>query len=129
MVAADADGAPRTKIKTLKLDEARGLLELVETRQNGAKVRGHLFLKCAVQLAAFCGLRFGEVRGLTVDSIDFDGGVFEIRHSLTSLDEHKGPKTKGRDSRYPAARSRGLEFFGYGSKIGTFRTSGAWFSG
>ena len=81
-------------IKTFTLDQVRHLVELIETCEKGHRVRGHLFTKCCVQLAAFCGLRHGEIVGLTLASVDLESGFLKIRNSLTILDELKGPKTK-----------------------------------
>ena len=56
--------------------------------------RGHLFIKTFVNVAAFCGLRWGEIAGLTVPCIDLDRRVLRVRHSITRWDELKEPKTR-----------------------------------
>ena len=52
------------------------------------------FNLCVVSLAAFCGLRWGEIVGLTLDNILFEERVIRVRHSLTAEDVLKGPKTR-----------------------------------
>lgn len=61
-------------------------------------------MRCLVNVAAFCGLRMGELRGLTLDHVDLDGRLLHVRHSLTQYDLHKGPKTSAgnRDVPMPA---------------------------
>lgn len=69
------------------------LLLVLDARTAHQRHRAYLFLRCAVHLAAFCGLRFGEIAGLTLANIDRERNLLYIRHSLTLLDELKGPKT------------------------------------
>lgn len=52
-----------------------------------------LALKLFVHLAAFCGLRKGEIAALTADAIDFMADEIHIRHSLSMTDGVKGPKS------------------------------------
>jgi integrase len=47
-----------------------------------------------VHLAVFCGLRYGEIVGLTCSAIDFHRRVIKVRNSLTAWDELKEPKTR-----------------------------------
>lgn len=90
--------ARKGTIKTFQMEDVQRLVGLAENlnvviERETTNRRGYLMLKAAVQLAAFCGLRMGEIFGLTVESIDRKAGVLKIRHSLTQLDELKGPKT------------------------------------
>lgn len=85
---------PQQPIRTFTLDEVRLLNEIVATRAFGQKKRGNLMLRAMVQLASFCGLRFGEILGLTATDIDLENKVLKIRHSLTPKDLHKTTKTK-----------------------------------
>lgn len=49
--------------------------------------------KAAVLLAALCGLRLGEVRGLQWEDIDEERGLIEVRHNApTNCDTVKAPK-------------------------------------
>lgn len=57
--------------------------------------------KCLVHLAAFCGLRYGEILGLTIGAVDFEQRILRIRHSLTAWDGLKGPKTNSGQSDVP----------------------------
>ena len=99
-------GIPPVKIKTFSPEQATKLLSQskIYTGRSDFLVRPQMFMACAIHLAAFSGLRRGEIMGLTLDHIDLDTGVFRIRHSLTAWDELKGPKTMAgnRDVPVPA---------------------------
>lgn len=89
----DLRGIARPKIRTFTADEVGALLQAAGAHRRHAKVRASAFLHLAVNLAAFCGLRLGEIRGLTASAIDFDARLIRVRHSLTNHDVLKGPKT------------------------------------
>ncbi|PNQ94979.1 hypothetical protein C1S70_31475 (plasmid) [Azospirillum argentinense] len=84
---------PEKPIRVLNSEQVGRLLEVVEERPKGKQRRTHAILRCAVHLAAFCGLRFGEIMGLTVVNLDLDAQVIQVRHSLNVFGELKGPKT------------------------------------
>lgn len=86
-------GIPRPIIRTFTLDEMHRLLATVESRGFRCQERPHQLARCAVYLAAFCGLRLGEVLGLTLPDLDLDKRIIRVRHSLTIWDELKAPKT------------------------------------
>lgn len=110
-VAKDVGGARRDTIATFSLEQVQNLLQLTLDRPKLSTFRGHDMFKAMVYIAAFCGLRHGEICGLTRESIDFEGGFLRVRHSLTILDEHKGPKTKAgnRDVPMPAIVAQFLQ--------------------
>jgi integrase len=81
-------------IKTFSPEQVRRLLAAAETRAPGKQRYTWALTRCMVNLAAFCGLRFGEIFGLTLDHVDLNRRVIKVRHSLTGFDELKGPKTK-----------------------------------
>lgn len=89
----DLRGIVRSKIRTFTADEVGALLQAAASHRPHAKVRFSAFMLLAVNLAAFCGLRLGEIRGLTQTAIDFDRRLLMVRHSLTDHDQLKGPKT------------------------------------
>ncbi len=95
---------PEKPIKVLNAEQVGRLLEAVEVRPKGKQRRTHAILRCAVHLAAFCGLRYGEIMGLTVANLDLDAQVIQVRHSLNVFGELKGPKTAAgrRDVPIPA---------------------------
>ena len=93
-VMGEYRGIQREPIRTFTKEEVRALLLAAAERRPYQTERAALMLRCAVYLAAFCGLRYGEVMGLRLDHIDFARGVIEVRHSLTQEDNLKGPKTK-----------------------------------
>lgn len=97
-------GIPRGKVKTFNTAQIGTLLGAIDERHHRGKHHGHLLTKCFVHLAAFCGLRFGEIQGLTWGCVDFDKRLLLIRHSLSRWNELKGPKTRAgiRDVPMPA---------------------------
>lgn len=86
-------GIKKAVIRTFTSDEVKTLLEVADRRGYGCRPRPYLLTKIAVNLAAFCGLRLGEILGLTVENIDMTARVIKVRHNLTVWDELKGPKT------------------------------------
>jgi integrase len=83
-----------TVIRTFTSEEVLRLLAATRHRTRRFTARGGDFLECAVNIAAFCGLRYGEVMALSLDTADLDQRVFRVRHSLTRWDVLKAPKTK-----------------------------------
>ena len=55
-------------------------------------------LELPVLVAAFYGLRRGEVCGLKWDAIDFERGTITIRHTVTSLQVDGKTKMYAQDS-------------------------------
>jgi len=99
-------GLPPTRIRTFSPEQVNALLASSSTLTGRSDylVRPQFMMRCAVHLAAFSGLRRGEILGLTLDNIDLDNGVLQVRHSLTQWDELKAPKTAAgyRDVPVPA---------------------------
>lgn len=91
---ADIKGAPRRRVRTFTPEEVSKLLATADVRAPGAKGRTHAMMRCLVNLGAFCGLRMGELLGLTRDHVDLDQRVIRVRHSLTQYGLLKGPKTR-----------------------------------
>lgn len=80
-------------IDTFDRDEIKRLLLALEDRVPGSQLRPQLQLKAMVYLATVCGLRRGEILGLTLDHFDFGRGVVHVRQALDAWDGVKGPKT------------------------------------
>lgn len=110
-------------IRTFTVEEARALLTSIAHRDLGLTAkrkvrardqwtrRSEAFVRCVTYLAAFCGLRLGEVLALTWEHIDFDCRVIRVRQSLDVFDTIKSPKTKAgvRDVPMPAILAAELE--------------------
>lgn len=94
----------RTKIRTFTVDQVVGLLARAAERPATYHRRYQAFQNCAVNVAAFCGLRRGEILGLTAENVDLHAGFIRVRHNLDRFDRLKGPKTKAgiRDIPAPA---------------------------
>lgn len=86
-------GAATPVIRTFSPDEIGRLLKAAAVRVPGGHHHTTLTLNLAVNLAAFCGLRFGEIMGLSLGNIDFGRRLLCVRRSLSRLDGLKGPKT------------------------------------
>ena len=92
-VMKEFKGVTPTRIRTFKRDNMLAILETLERKGYKTMDRSHAWLRCMVYLAAICGLRRGEILGLTWSSLDFEARVIRVRHNLTEYGEHKGPKT------------------------------------
>lgn len=93
-----------TTIRTFTAEEVKRLLLVVDRRRRCQMERSHVMGRAMIYLAALCGLRFGEIIGLTHDSVDLRRGLLRVRHSLDRWDNHKAPKTASgvRDVPLPA---------------------------
>lgn len=89
----EAGSAKVKPIRVFTADMTTAILRAAAERPKGCRRRARDFVECAVHIAAFCGLRFGEIMGLTGASLDFDHGVIRVRHNLTQWDLLKDPKT------------------------------------
>lgn len=100
---ADLKGIRAERIRTFAESDVRALLAAVEAHRHGQTARSERLWACMVYLAAFCGLRQGEILGLTTDHVDLDRGIIRVRHNLALGDILKGPKTAAgvRDLRLP----------------------------
>lgn len=90
----DLKGIKVDKVRTFTKAEVRHVLETACVSPPNVSRRTHWRMICFVHLAAFCGLRKGEVFGLALDALDFEKRVVKVRRSVTSYGEIKGPKTK-----------------------------------
>jgi integrase len=91
----DLRGIKKAKIRTFSKDEVGLLLDAASMRRQRARAYAGLLLECYVNIAAFCGLRFGEISGLTVKNIDFVRRIIHVRHSYCQHSRQlKDPKTK-----------------------------------
>lgn len=96
--------AARTGRATFSEDQVRAILLAYETRPKLMRIRGHARARCIVNIAACCGLRFGEIAGLTRENVDLDGGLLRVRNALTHWDELKGPKSRAGIRNFPMPR-------------------------
>ncbi|WP_159107372.1 site-specific integrase [Azospirillum sp. B506] len=90
----DFASSKKKKIRIPAVEDILSILKVVDERPRNYVIRGHMLLRCFVHLAAFCGLRYGEIAGLTKDNIDLENRMIMVRHSLTNWDELKEPKTE-----------------------------------
>ena len=89
----DTGSAKAKPIRTFDTDTMRALIAGAAQRPKQCRRRVKDLMECGLHLAAFCGLRLGEIMGLTLHNIDFGNRVVRVRHSLTNWDVLKGPKT------------------------------------
>lgn len=95
VAAMKAIGAPQeNRIETFQIDDVRAVITAANERRFRGRDRAHAMTRCAVNLAAFCGLRWGEIFGLTIGCYDGAAGVLRIRHSMDGLGNLQEPKTK-----------------------------------
>ncbi|TNC07109.1 site-specific integrase [Methylobacterium terricola] len=86
-------GISKPKVRVFTVEDIRRILAAANVRLPRYRHHPFLLLRCTVHLAVFCGLRFGEIMGLTRENVDFVNGVIRVRHSLTKDDVLKAPKT------------------------------------
>lgn len=84
---------PFKAIATFDRDEVRALFQSMEQTGAGCQHRNRFQLRAMIYLAAVCGLRKGEIAGLTWGAVDFEGGRIFISQSVTQYDHVKAPKT------------------------------------
>lgn len=89
----DLRGTKKTKVRTFTSEQVGHLLSVVATRGHNFKARSAAMIECMVNIAVFCGLRYGEIMALDLGCIDLERGMIKVRHSLLFNDERKGPKT------------------------------------
>lgn len=87
-------GGKREIIKTFTKADVRTMLDVLVNDTGKLSDRGACYLRCYVYLALFCGMRWGEIAGLTAEHVDFGRSTIEVRHSLNFKDVLKEPKTK-----------------------------------
>ncbi len=87
-------GGKETPIRTFTTDEVGKVLSAAGVIRYKGQTRSAFLRACYVYLAAFAGLRFGEIGGLTLANVDLERRVIRVRHSMSVLDGLKGPKTK-----------------------------------
>jgi integrase len=84
----------RPRVRTFTVEQVMTVLRLAGTAKSRYGThRGHHQTMCIVNIGAMCGMRIGEILGLTVANVNFEAGEIEVRHNLTVDGEHKGPKT------------------------------------
>lgn len=88
-------------ITSFAMGDVRALLSALQEKPHYGKERAWERLRIVVHLALFCGLRRGEIYGLTPASLDFDRGIIRVRHSLTAWGVLKSPKTKSGERDVP----------------------------
>lgn len=70
------------------------LLAAVEVKGPGEWLGPHLQRRASIVLALFCGMRLGEICGLSWECIDFEANVIRIRQSYGVVNGLKAPKTE-----------------------------------
>lgn len=89
----DLRGTRPSRVRTFNADEVAHLLRVVSARGHNFKARSAAMIECMVNVAAFCGLRYGEIMALSVECIDLERRMIKVRQSLLFNDTLKGPKT------------------------------------
>lgn len=87
-------GTKKPRIRTFTQEEVgRILLAAADTKPYRGRPYAKCLLECFVNLAAFCGLRFGEIVALKPEAIDLDNRRIHIQHSYCRHAGVKQPKT------------------------------------
>lgn len=86
-------GLPAPKVRELSPDEVRHLLETASARAKWQHEPTYRLTLVACHVAAFCGLRIGEILALRLCDVDFAGRRLHVRHTVNEWDELTPPKT------------------------------------
>jgi integrase len=89
-----APSSEAERIRVPSIAEVKRLLQVLDTRVHKGDRLVALRRRAGIPLAAFCGLRLGEICALKWEHVRFDKGVIEVRHSFNRLDGLKLPKSK-----------------------------------
>ncbi|MCT8003294.1 site-specific integrase [Sphingomonas sanguinis] len=92
-VLEELRGMSRPVIRTFEVEEVQHLLQVAGAHRHWMRGRAAALCNLMVNLAACCGLRRGEILGLTIANVDIERRIIQVRHNLTTYDELKGPKT------------------------------------
>jgi integrase len=104
-IAPDVRRARTEPIAAFEIEDIRSLLAAASQRYHKSKRRPTATLQCFVTMAAFLGMRWGEIAGLQRKHLDLESGVLRVRTSLSRIGgELHEPKTKAgrRDIRLPS---------------------------
>jgi integrase len=88
---SDFTGTGVGRIKTFTTEEVSRLLAGVQVRKYKGRSNPFLMAQCFVNIAAFCGLRFGEIIGLRVENLDLEKRMIRVRHSYCRLTKRLNP--------------------------------------
>lgn len=92
--AAEALGRPKeAKIEVFAIEDVRAIISTANERPYRAHDRAFQMARLAVNLAAFCGLRWGEIFGLTLAHVDLQRQTIRIAHTIDGLGNLQEPKT------------------------------------
>lgn len=87
-------GIKADPVRTFTPEQVLLVLKACENKRKFQHSRTHRLIRCFVHLAAFCGMRYGEISGLTRSQVDIQARCIRVRHSLNQDDILKGPKTR-----------------------------------
>lgn len=99
---------PRQRIRTFDTDEARRLYEyFLDPRAYNVTWRKRYAAmgRCIVFLGMFCGLRSGEIRGLSWPAVDFENGLIEIRQQVDHRRKVAAVKTQSSNRVLPVPQA------------------------
>ena len=96
-------GIPKTPIRTFKPEQVLALIRAAEVRRKGQHARTQPAMQCFLHLAAFCGLRYGEIAGLTLPRVDLARSVHRGSPQPHALGRVEGAEDDLRQPQRPHA--------------------------
>lgn len=90
----DLRGIVKPRVRTFSHDEIGLILSTAKTRRFRGTPRNTALTNCFVSLAAFCGMRFGEIVALKAENVDLRSRCIHVKHSFCQYTGLKAPKTK-----------------------------------
>lgn len=111
----------KVRVRAFTVEEVERLLEIAaqpKDPHSKAKYRHHAMYEVIVNIAAYCGLRIGEILGLRFRDVDHEKRRLYVRQQVNRFAEVSVPKTDSgiRDVPMPESVSRLIE--GYAAKYG-----------
>lgn len=84
----------RENIAVPSIEDLQKILKSSAIREHKDTKSGHMMKIAIICLAVFTGMRRGEICGLQWENVDFQQGIIRVRHSLSTLDGLKKPKSR-----------------------------------
>ncbi|MED5545791.1 MAG: site-specific integrase [Pseudomonadota bacterium] len=95
---------PKKRIRAMTSNDVQAVLAASGIRRKGQHAASVPVTQLAVHIAAFCGLRIGEILALRLCDLDLERRHIAVRHTLNGWDELTEPKTVASHRTVPAPR-------------------------
>lgn len=87
-------GIPTIPIRQFTVEQVQALLAAAKVRRLNQHAQTQKMTEVIVNLAAFCGMRLGEILALEIDHINLADQTIRVEKSLDQWDQSVAPKTR-----------------------------------